>query len=726
MASRQARSARRRAARAARAAPDARGHGRWIAAAALGAVFLVKLIVLLQLKDHPLLQADSGLDTTAYVDLAKRVVGGDVALGPGLYYLSPLYIYFLAAVLAVSGALTAARLVQIALGTAAVAFVFVAADAWFGRRAAWLAAALATLAGPLTFYEVTILQTSLDGVLTAGALAALAVALVRQRPRWALAAGVCFGLQMLNRPNVALAAGVLVVGLLLVRRLRLSLLLAAGMAAALAPATLRNAVVAHQWSVTSSQGGLNFYIGNNAEATGTYQAVAGVTANIAGQAADTKRVAEQATGHPMSDTQVSNYFFGLGLGWIEAHPRQASRLLLHKVNAVFNAEAAYLNVSYPFYEHDAGTILPVLFAGPWLLVPIGLVGLVWPLATRGAFATAPDPASGVRRADYLVWASFVPAYALSVAIFFVADRYRLPLLIPLCIAGGAFLERATSTVLARETRRLVAPFAAALVLGVWANWPLHLEDGRAEDRVRMAERLIASGDYGQAEDWVTRAEAINPKPGVVEYRAGNSFLQAGQVQAAERHLSRANQLDPGRPQVELSLGRALVGVGRAKEAVSLMRQAIAGGLDANAYGYDLAQALTASGDRAGAVEVLRRTTPSSTDVRIWMQLGRLAAEDGAPDVAERFFRQGVALDPMFAPAHEQLGVALMTLNRFDEASHELTAAVGLDPRVASSFSALAYCELKLGRLADARAHLQQALRLDPNDALARRLVPMLR
>jgi hypothetical protein len=62
----------------------------------LAVVFLLKLLVVLQLKDHPLLQPDAGLDTTAYVDLARRVIGGDIGLGPGLYYVSPLYIYFLA------------------------------------------------------------------------------------------------------------------------------------------------------------------------------------------------------------------------------------------------------------------------------------------------------------------------------------------------------------------------------------------------------------------------------------------------------------------------------------------------------------------------------------------------------------------------------------------------------------------------------------------------------
>jgi hypothetical protein len=71
-------------------------------AAPLAATLAVKLIVLAQLQAHPLLQPDVGLDTTSYVQLAHRVAGGDITLGPGLYYLSPLYIYFLAAALALS------------------------------------------------------------------------------------------------------------------------------------------------------------------------------------------------------------------------------------------------------------------------------------------------------------------------------------------------------------------------------------------------------------------------------------------------------------------------------------------------------------------------------------------------------------------------------------------------------------------------------------------------
>src|SRR5258706_16206182 len=78
----------------------------------LAAVFVVKLVVVMQLKDHVLTQADAGLDTPAYVALARRVLAGDMGLGPGLYFLSPLSAYFLAAVLAVTNSFTAVRLLQ--------------------------------------------------------------------------------------------------------------------------------------------------------------------------------------------------------------------------------------------------------------------------------------------------------------------------------------------------------------------------------------------------------------------------------------------------------------------------------------------------------------------------------------------------------------------------------------------------------------------------------------
>src|SRR5262245_11958485 len=167
-------------------------------------VFLLKLAVMLQLSGHVLTQPDAGLDTTVYASLAQRAIGGDLLLGPGLYFVSPLYIYFLAAVFSISHSFGAVSLGPVPSCTAGVGFVYLATREWFGTRAGLFAGALSALTGVVAFYESLLLQTSLDPVLTSAALASLALSLRRGDRRWYVVAGVVFGIQSLNRPNVAI------------------------------------------------------------------------------------------------------------------------------------------------------------------------------------------------------------------------------------------------------------------------------------------------------------------------------------------------------------------------------------------------------------------------------------------------------------------------------------------------------------------------------------------
>ena len=763
--------------------------------ALLAGVFVLKLAVLLQLRDHPLTSPDAGLDTTAYVELARRVLAGDIGLGPGLYFVSPLYIYVLAAGLAVFDSFTAVRVVQIALGTASVAFIFFTARLWFGERAAWIAAALAAFTGFFTFYEILILQASIDAFLTSAALWCLAAAfhapaeathsgrVTSGAGRMILLAGVIFGIQTLNRPNMMIAAGfVALVMLIAMRRVRPAALLVAGLLAGMAPAAVRNAIVARQFSLVSSHGGLNFYIGNSERATGFYVTVAGITPTIAGQERDARRVAERALGRPASDAETSAYFVGLARTWMAAHPVQAARLFAKKVYYVFNAAHVPLPHSYPFYAYDSGTLLRFYAIGPWLLVPLGLAGLLF-VPVRGD------------RAAYLVWASFVPAYAASVALFFVAERYRLPLLVPLCIGAGALLgpglriapkrgpglqtgaeggpglqtgadggpglqnghdagsRRAKGGRGGRPGRRKARPagglapqapvyrpgppaaaaaaaaagagavvpaVGAAILFAVAANWPLKLNDGRWEEGLRLAQRYVILQRYDDADRWVARLEASGPpRAGAAHYGVGAQLLLANEPERARRHLDAAHRADPSEPRIEYALGQALLKAGRAADAVPHLRRGFESGVELPGGGYDLAEALHATGDLAGAAAAVRRVRLADGEhVEAWLRLGRIAQQAREPGIAEPFFRHAAAMRPDLASARQQYGLNLLVLGRIEEAARELREAVRLDPRDSGSLSGLAYCEMKLGRIAEARAHAAAALAIDPADPLA--------
>ena len=248
----------------------------------------------------------------------------------------------------------------------------------------------------------------------------------------------------------------------------------------------------------------------------------------------------------LDDGEVSAYFYALGWSWIRLHPGDAARHVARKLFLVFNAGHISLNYSYPFYAFDMRTLLALLFAGPWLLLPIGLVGLALGVAWE-------------RSPGYLIWVSFVPLYAVSVALFFVTERSRLPLLVPLCVGAGAAVELLIFRPDLRRPRiaRIVA-LGAILAVAVLTNWPNRRDNGRAEERTRMAEAMIVRDRIDAAEDWTTRAAAIHSRPAEVHLRVGRRLTLHSRPEAAISHLQRALQLEPGEPEVNYALGQALV------------------------------------------------------------------------------------------------------------------------------------------------------------------------
>jgi tetratricopeptide (TPR) repeat protein len=670
----------------------------------------------------------SGLDTTAYVELAQRVQAGDWGLGPGLYYVSPFYIYFLAVALFVTKSFTAVRLIQAGLGTVGIGFMYLTAREWFSERAAWIAALLAGCTGLFAFYESLILQTSVDVFLTAAGLFCLTYALRTSGPNaerwtghWTFWTGVVFGLQTLNRPQIAIAVFFLVLLCAALRRWRFAALLTAGLLIGIAPSAIRNAVVSRQFSVLSSQGGLNFYIGNGEGATGFYRFIPGITPTIKGQANDTRHVASIALGREVGDAEASTYFTNLALSWMAAHPAGAALLLVRKFGWTFHAQHVPLPYSYPFYQYDFPTWLRFMVVGPWLLVPLGLVGLIF---ARGSGSLVPGAKFD---APYLIFVSFVPAYAIAVALFLISERYRLPLLVPLAIGAGAAIDLVIRLAQRKAWRSLSAPIAIASVLFVAVNTRAMANDGRWEEGLRMAAQLALEGRYDESDAWVARLEAKTSHPGDASGSIGLQLLMKNEAARALPHLQKAAALDPNKPAIEYALGQALLGVGKVNEAIPYLQRGFDQGASLPLAGYHLAAALKDVGRTADAIAILPKIKMTDeSSVHDWLTVGRLGMELRAPDQAAPYFQRAVALAPANADARLQFGVNLVVLKRFADAARELSEAVRLDPTSAPGFAYLAYSEQQLGRIDDARRHLGAALALDPHDPMAHSLAGTIR
>ena len=353
--------------------------------------------------------------------------------------------------------------------------------------------------------------------------------------------------------------------------------------------------------------------------------------------------------------------------WLAA---SAAAFALLAWNQVRPPGSAALVHDYRFYAYDAGAFLRFLFAGPWLLIPLGLAGLAlvaWPGARP----------VNVRRV------ALAGALTLSAALLAMTARYRLLALVPLAIGLAHALDWLMQQASLRHRRgwlNVGAVSACVIALAVVVNRRLTRDEGRAEERTRMAEAMVDHDRIEDGERWAIRAAAIHPDPAVVDARVGRLMLVHSRPQAAIPHLEHALALKPGDRDVETALGRALIEVNRPAEAIPHLEHAVALGAPVNPAGFDLARARTAAGDRTGALQVLQMLRPDDAgNPGASALLGGLALRLQSPSLAASFLQQAVAIDPRDAASRRNLGVALAMLGRIPEAIDQLEAVVALEP-----------------------------------------------
>src|SRR5262249_17858634 len=101
------------------------------------------------------------------------------------------------------------------------------------------------------------------------------------------------------------------------RRLAVSVFVL-GLAIVLVPVAVRNAVVGGEWTLTPSQFGSNFYLGNNARADGTASSLQGGRGSSEYEQRDAVDLAERAAGRHLTPGEVSRYWTAQALAFIRA------------------------------------------------------------------------------------------------------------------------------------------------------------------------------------------------------------------------------------------------------------------------------------------------------------------------------------------------------------------------------------------------------------------------
>jgi len=616
------------------------------------AALVPRLAYLAELQRSPL-EDFLSLDTKTHHLMGLRIAETG-ATGEEVFFRAPLYPYAVGLFYHLFGPdRFPLRLAQALIGALAAPLTFLLGLRLAGRGPALAAGLLVAGSWVMIYFGGELLITTLLVPLDLLLLLLLIRDGREQLPgTWGLlAAGLVLGLSALARPNILIFLPAAVIwlgwraataGKLRSRAFVLPLLaFILGSALVVLPVTLRNMVKGGDPVLIASQGGINFFLGNNAAANGRAAMAPCSWAEIPGSYRQLHResiwaheliwvsgnyLAQRETGRTdLRPSEVSGYWFGRAGDFFLGRPGDALGLLARKVFFLLNA---YEIPSNKDMEH----FVQRTRLGTLNLLALGLpgrfpAGLVLPLALLGIGLSLG------RWRRHLLFLLFLGSYSAGIVLFFVNARYRVPLLpllfIYAALAVTFLIRRWRKGPPSQRLRRLALPLSTLLLLGLLCN--LNLFDVR--DPVLLGTLHFNLGNHhlnGERYDLAEQSylEAVRLNPGLAEAwsNLGNLGLKRKDLTAAASRFSEAVRLAPENPAVHFQLGETLLRLNRLPQAAAALEQAARLNPAMTLARFRLAEVHHRRGDHQAAVrelrEILRREPNNARARQLLQQLER--------------------------------------------------------------------------------------------------------
>jgi 4-amino-4-deoxy-L-arabinose transferase-like glycosyltransferase len=605
--------------------------------AAVAATLALRIVYFVEIRESPFF--DTPLMDEAYHDGWAREIAEGRLTERAPFFRAPLYPFLLGAAYRVFGPnYSLIRALQLVLGAVTPVLAWLLARALLPRRplAAGVAAFVVALDAILVYFEADLLLESMLAPL--GTLFALVLVRALDRPsalRWA-AAGAVLGIFAVTRPNILLFAPVaLGVALTRPRRVQNAAALAGAALLFVAPVAAVNRLAGDSVLI-ASQGGLNFFLGNNSEANG-WSATAPSLFRIDwwGGYEDAIRIAEEAEGKTLRPSEVSAYWFDQARQWWRENPRDAIALTAKKVVYFFSGEE---------FGNNRHTGLFLKEYAPFARPSLFLLFVVMPLAALGGAALWRRGDMGAR-----VVVLFALVYALSVIVFFVTSRYRVPLraLFAILACEGVFV---LLDLFRKSKLRGGLTLAALVAAGLAWNrnpWIEAYEPSKAQFYQSVANIHHEKGRLKEALESQRRALELDSTYPKGNLNLGTLYMDLGDVRAAIPAFERERMLDPEDGKNLASLARAYSRAGRLEDAERAYAAAEARGLADPPALYNHGVVLDRL-ERIEEAEMLYRSALAvdSTFADAWNNLGVLEARRGRLEAAIDCWSKVLEIHPL--------------------------------------------------------------------------------
>jgi len=599
----------------------------WPRVAAIFAIALViRLVYFFINRENNPLFFNPTLDALFHHEWARDILYKSF-VGDEVFFRAPLYPYWLGFVYQLSGSsITVAVLSQHLTGALSASLIYLVARQYFSVSVATLAGITMALYWPLIYFEGELLIVTMVVFVDIGALYLMTRAIRSRRARDFVLAGIVFGLSAIARPSILIVVIALPLVLYFHTRrsqaklwLRQSAWVAAGLVVVITPVLVRNFVVGRDFVPIASQGGVNFYIGNNLQSNGTQARVPGARPDLYGTHHGAIELAEKEVGRKLKPSEVSNHYFKKGISFITSSPGAAMSLTAKKFyyfwGGVERSNSKYIQF---FWKRFGLGKFPL--PGFWIVGPLALLGgfLFWR-----------------RRKELSLLYIFVATYMIGVVVFFVNARFRLPVVPVLIIFSSAAAMYAVHAIRAKSPNALKA-LVGLLVCVAIVDYDFVTQRGvRAFDiavsHYELANGYLKTGDTDRAIVEFEAAYNTNQRyptrgyaqiAGHVEYQLGSLYSIRGRHNDVVSLLSQSRGSDPRSMEARYLLADSYVRLSRPNEAIQVYQAILDQAPDDQRARIGLGGALREVGEVDRSEVILTRAVERTSNPQAHLELAK--------------------------------------------------------------------------------------------------------
>lgn len=503
--------------------------------------FAIRFVYLTQMTSSPLFDTPT-MDAEYHDQWAQTLLKGE-DFTEGVFFRAPLYPYFLAVSYRILGHnYFLVRLLQFLIGSFCCVLIYMLGKKLFNQRAAAIAAILASLNGVAIYFEgellIPVLLVFLDMLLL------LVLFWASEKPsyrRWVLC-GALLGLSALARPNILLVGVAFLLWIILhfrgkaeakSRSLVYAGYFALGAILVISPVTLRNFLKGGDFVLIASQGGMNFYIGNNPQSDGASAVLPGARTTWWGSYQDAKNMAEETSNRSLKPSEVSRFWYVQGLKFMAKEPVNFLKLVAKKFLLFWNGNELSNNRDFYFFARSA----PLLKLLIWRFLIYFPFGLIAPLALVGIVLSHRE------KKDVLILELFLFVYMLSVILFFVTARYRVPVIPVLVLFSAYALDRLAHMMKQRgivEFGKYLLIFLV-LVIPINVQIPGYSSANPGQAHYSLGVLYSKKGDKVKAKEQFHKALLYNPALAEAAVNLGSIYGDEGKHKLALEYYGKALQ-----------------------------------------------------------------------------------------------------------------------------------------------------------------------------------------